>query len=50
MIKRVTIMMEKIITVQIIDDDCEYMKKMISDNENNIEEADDNDEGEGNGD
>jgi hypothetical protein len=29
MIKRVTIMMEKIMTVQIIDDVCEYMKKMI---------------------
>jgi hypothetical protein len=40
--------MEKIM-VQSIDDDWEYMKK-ISDNENNKEVADDNDEGEGNGD
>jgi hypothetical protein len=29
-------------TVQSIDDDCEYLKK-ISDNENKNEEADDND-------
>jgi hypothetical protein len=44
MIKRVTIMMEKIM-VQSIDDDWEYMKK-ITDNETNNEMADNNDEGE----
>ena len=35
MIKRVTIMMEKIMMVQNIDNDCEFMKKMISGNEKN---------------
>jgi len=49
MTMRVAIMMKKIMTVQSIDDDCEYIKKIISDNENNNEEADDND-GEGTGD
>jgi hypothetical protein len=37
-------------TVQNIDNDCEFMKKMMADKENNNEEAEDNDEGKGNGD
>jgi hypothetical protein len=35
MIKRATIVMEKIMMVQRIDDGCEFMKKMMSDEENN---------------
>lgn len=42
--------MEKVMAVQSIVDDCEFMKKIMSDKENNNEESDDNDEGEGNGD
>jgi hypothetical protein len=43
MIKRVTIVMEKIMTVQSIDYGCEFIKKMISDKENKNEEAADYD-------